>query len=221
MVPLTVGTFFRELTVSAVMTILATLDTALTASAVVMTKLLAVKTPERSGSDDPFAGVKSPVTRGLDADPCQSLSFKKVLSMGPRGALHQELSRSQLFFTSFTVPAIPNMPLCMANGDSLEIGLSESADSIIMKRGQCSLLGTVKGSLSTERSESESNRTNFLFVGFLLAILLMCGSPSLVPTHLGAQLGMCRAAVTSRYTPGIQGWYTRAMKQKRDVTLLD
>ena len=123
--------------------------------------------------------------------------------------------------TSFTVPAIPNMPLCMANGDSLEIGLSESADSIIMNHGQWSLLGTVKGSLSTERSESEFNLTNFLFVGFLLAILLMCGSPSLVPTHLGAQLGMCRAAVTSRYTPGIQGWHTRAMKRKRDVTLFD
>ena len=82
------------------------------------------------------------------------------------------------FLTSFTVPVIPNMPLCMANGDSLEIGLSESADSMIMNRGQCSLLGTVKGSLSTESYESESNLTNFLFVGFLLAILLMCGSPS-------------------------------------------
>ena len=49
MVPLKVGTFLRELTVSAVMTVLATPDTGLTASAVVlaMTKLLAVKTPER------------------------------------------------------------------------------------------------------------------------------------------------------------------------------
>ena len=42
MVPLTVRTFLRELTVSAVMTVLATPDTTLTASAVVlaMTKLI-------------------------------------------------------------------------------------------------------------------------------------------------------------------------------------
>ena len=68
--------------------------------------------------------------------------------------------------TSFTVPAIPNMPLCMANGDSLEIGLSEWADSIIMNRGQCSLLGTVKGRCPQRGPSPSLISLSFFSLGF-------------------------------------------------------
>ena len=50
------------------------------------------------------------------------------------------------FLVSLTVPAIPNMPLWMAKGDSLARGLSFSVGSRMMNRGQSSLAETVRAS---------------------------------------------------------------------------
>ena len=50
----------------------------------------------------------------------------------PFSHIPQEHDQTAVIFTSFTEPAIPMMPLCMAKGECFVMGFSDPLDSIIM-----------------------------------------------------------------------------------------
>ena len=102
------------------------------------------------------------------------------------------------------------------------MGLSGLTEVKIINLGQ-SLVGVVKSSFSMDSSESESTMCRFLGVlsCVLDAILNECVHRPRSPPTTESNKGVCRAVETDRCTPGIRGRYTRAMKRKSDVTLLN